>query len=187
MQHHLDGAVLEKNENGNVLQGQQQLSLKLSLQHLAILDGEVLRMRAEVGQGVWVGYAGKEYDPAMDEKTFQSTAWVSLGCGTTCIYADISLDGQDHFHSSYLQPHLPKTASFNLALRCGQGGNMPQIQFNDDGVWHNFVPQGDVSLKEGPRFPFLQLEEGGSVSGLRLDRPKATKSAGKKNCAKVDC
>ena len=34
---------------------------------------------------------------------------------------------------------------------------MPQFQFNEDGQWHDFAPEGGVGLKAGPWFPFLQL------------------------------
>jgi hypothetical protein len=26
---------------------------------------------------------------------------------------------------------------FDVALRCGKDDNVPQIKFNEDGVWHN--------------------------------------------------
>ena len=31
----------------------------------------------------------------------------------------------------------PKAMPFDVALRCGKDNNVPQIQFNEDGVWHN--------------------------------------------------
>ena len=34
--------------------------------------------------------------------------------------------------------------------------NVPQIQFNDDDVWHDFAP-GRVALKAGPWFPHVVL------------------------------
>ena len=34
---------------------------------------------------------------------------------------------------------MPKTVPFDLALRCDRDGNVPQVQFNEDGVLHDFV------------------------------------------------
>ena len=61
--------------------------------------------------------------------------------------------------------------------------NVPQVQFNEDGVWHDFAPdegEGRTALKAGPWFPYLLLHEDDLVSRHRVDRPKATKSAGMK-------
>ena len=58
--------------------------------------------------------------------------------------------------------------------------NVPQIQFNDDDVWHDFAPDR-VALKAGPWFPFLQLEVSAAIrlSDHSVHRPRAVKSAGK--------
>ena len=59
-------------------------------------------------------------------------------------------------------------------------GNLPQIQFNDDSVWHDFAPEGGTALKAGLWFPFLCLNGPDLLSNHRVDRPRATKSAGMK-------
>ena len=38
------------------------------------------------------------------------------------------------------------TTPYELSLRCEVGSNVPQIQFNDDGTWHDFAP---VAMKQG--------------------------------------
>jgi hypothetical protein len=73
-----------------------------------------------------------------------------------------------------------------VALRISKDGNLPQLQFNDDSVWHDFAPEGGAALKAGPWFPFLQLEGGGLLRDHRVDRPRATKSAGMKCKAASD-
>ena len=67
-----------------------------------------------------------------------------------------------------------------MALRITKDGNLPQIQFNDDSVWHDFTPEGGAALKAGPWFPYLYLGGGDILSDHRVDRPRATKSAGMK-------
>ena len=67
-----------------------------------------------------------------------------------------------------------------MALRISKDGNLPQIQFNDDSVWHDFAPEGEAALKAGPWFPYLFLSGGDLLSDHRVDRPRATKSAGMK-------
>jgi hypothetical protein len=49
--------------------------------------------------------------------------------------------------------HIPKTLPFDLALRIGKDGNMPQLRFNEDGEWHDFAPEGGTGLKARPWFP----------------------------------
>ena len=57
--------------------------------------------------------------------------------------------------------------------------NVPQIQFNDDDVWHDFAPDR-AALKAGPWFPFLQLYNAADrLSDHSVHRPRAVKSAGK--------
>ena len=60
---------------------------------------------------------------------------------------------------------------------------MPQLRFNEDGQWHDFAPEGGTGLKAGPWFPYLELYPGACLSDHRVDRPRATKSAGKINKA----
>ena len=57
-------------------------------------------------------------------------------------------------------------------------GNLPQIQFNDDSVWHDFAPDR-AAVKAGPWFPFLQLYGDVRLSDHCVHRPRPTKSAGK--------
>ena len=112
-------------------------------------------MRLEVGGHAFVGFASEQYNAEKHNETYESTAWVRLYNGTTVIYSDISEDGQDHSHDYHLHPHIPE-APFDLAVRCEAVSNVPQIQFNDDGVWHDFAPDR-AALKAGPWFPFLML------------------------------
>jgi hypothetical protein len=73
---------------------------------------------------------------------------VDLVDGTTFIRPDISLDGQQHSHLGHLRHHIPE-APFDLAVRCEAVSNVPQIQFNDDGVWHDFALDR-AALDAGP-------------------------------------
>ena len=59
--------------------------------------------------------------------------------GATYIFPGISPDGEWHEHDSRLRPHIPE-APFDMAVRCEAVSNVPQIQLNDDGVWHDFAP-----------------------------------------------
>ena len=77
------------------------------------------------------------------------SAWVWLDSGTTRIGSDISQDGEDRFHPGHLEDRIPKTLPFDLALRIDKDGNVPQIQFNDDSVWHDFAPDR-AAMKTGP-------------------------------------
>ena len=88
----------------------------------------------------------------------KNTAWVGLGDGTTVIGSGISLDGR-HGHPNHLFHLIPKTKPYDLAMRCDTDGNVPQIQFNNDGVWHDFAPGGRTALKAGPWFPYLKLNK----------------------------
>ena len=100
--------------------------------------------------------------------------------GSTVIRTGISLDGEDHYHDCHLEDHIPETKPYDVALRITKDGNLPQIQFNDDSVWHDFAPEGGTALKAGPWFPFLELNGDDLLSDHRVDRPRATKSAGMK-------
>ena len=107
-------------------------------------------MRVEVRGSAWVGFASEQYNAEKHGETADSTALVSLGNGTTVIGTDISEDGQRHYHHVHLRPHIPE-APFDLAVRCEAVSNVPQIQFNDDDVWHDFAP-GRVALQPRPWF-----------------------------------
>ena len=144
---------------------------------------DVVRMKVEEGGDAYVGFAGQHYDPKKDGETNKSTTWASTGGGTTHIRQNISQDGEQHYHDEYLQDHIPETKPYDVSLRCHGDGNVPQIQFNDDGVWHDFAPEGSAGLKAGPWFLYLRLHEGDRVSDLRVDRPRPTKSAGKTKSA----
>jgi hypothetical protein len=103
---------------------------------------------------------------------------VGLCDGSTIICTEISEDGQHHYHQGHLRPHIPE-APFDLAVRCEAVSNVPQIQFNDDDVWHDFAP-GRAALKAGPWFPYLQLWNAAvRLSDHSVHRPRAVKSAGK--------
>jgi hypothetical protein len=133
-------------------------------------------MRVTEGGSAIVGFAGEGLDVERWREMMSCTAGVALSDGSTVIETDISLDGQ--YHNQY-GPLLPKTKPYDLALRCDTDGHVPQIQFNQDGVWHDFAPEGRTGLKAGPWFPFMMLEEGDRLSDHRVDRLKPTKSAGK--------
>ena len=141
----------------------------------ALLAKDVWRMRVEVGGDARVGFATEQYNVEKHGETGKSTAWVKLNTGMTCIRPDISHDGQPHYHDGHLGPYIPE-APFDLAVRCEAVSNVPQIQFNDDDVWH----RTGVALKAGPWFPFLQLCSADvRLSDHSVYRPRAVKSAGK--------
>jgi hypothetical protein len=120
--------------------------------HSRVLQAkDVWKMRVEVGGDARVGFASEQFNAEKHNETHKSTAWVALDNGSTCIGTDISEDGQQHYHDDHLGPHIPE-APFDLAVRCEAVSNVPQIQFNDDDVWHDFVP-GRAALKVGPWFP----------------------------------
>ena len=72
-------------------------------------------MRVEVGGRARVGFATEQYNAEKPGETGKSVAWVALGCGTTAIFPDISQDGQRHYYSDHLGPHIPE-APFDLAM-----------------------------------------------------------------------
>ena len=110
---------------------------------------------------------------------------------TTVINPVISRDGEQHgghlkdyipktkrAWDNHLKDYIPKTVPYDLALRINKDGNVPQIQFNEDGEWHDFAPD-KAALKAGPWFPFLQLNSAATrLSDHSVHRPKPTKSAG---------
>ena len=111
------------------------------------------------GEGAWVGFAGEQYDTLRHWETNKGTAWVYLFNGSTDLGPGLSLDGEQHYHDDHLVRYIPKNTSYDLSLRVDPDGHVPQIQFNDDDVWHDFVPDR-VALKAGPWFPFLRLSKG---------------------------
>jgi hypothetical protein len=112
-------------------------------------------------------------------ETNKSIAGVNLSGGTTGINSDISRDGEQHLHLNHLKDYIPKTRPYDVALRITKDGNVPQIQFNDDAVWHDFAPDR-AAVKAGPWFPYLELcGANDRLSDHCVHRPKPTKSAGK--------
>ena len=139
---------------------------------------DVLRTQVVEGGGAWVGFATESYDVEKHGETIKSTAGVSLSTGTTVIDSDISSDGEFHYHPDHLKGYIPKTLPYDVALRINKDGNVPQIQFNDDSVWHDFAPDR-AAVKAGLCFPFLQLDGNTRLGDHCVHRPKPTKSAGK--------
>ena len=136
----LDGAGWAKSEDGEAVEGRLQLSegAEACFKHnQALRPGDVWRMKVEGGEGACPGFAGEAYDPARNDATYNSTACVYLIDGTTCICPGLSLDEEDHFHDGHLGPHVPSSSPFEVALRVDHDGNVPQVQFNEDGVWHD--------------------------------------------------
>ena len=141
-------------------------------------------------QNAIAGFAGEAYDPTRDDETYNSAAYVYLDDGTTYIFPGLSLDEERHYHDDYLGPHVPSSPPYEVALRVDHDCNVPQVQFNEDGVWHDFAPdegEGRTALKAGPWFPYLFLRGGDLVSDHRVGRSKATKSAGMKCKAPAEC
>ena len=173
------------NEGGEIIEGRPQGKGNGYgfFKHTRSLQAkDVWRMRVEVGGLAFVGFATGHFNAEKHGETCKSTAGVDLDDGTTRIYPDISEDGQEHYHYGHLRPHIPE-APFDLAVRCEAVSNVPQIQINDDDVWHDFAP-GRAALKAGPWFPFLQLADATvRLSDHSVHRPRAVKSAGKINKA----
>ena len=168
------------NEGGEITDGRPQSKGGYApFKHTrTLLVKDVLRMRVEVGGYAIVGFATEKYNAEKNGETHTSTAGVWLDDGTTFIFPDISQDGQQHYHDDHLGPHIPE-APFDLAVRCEAVSNVPQIQFNDDDVWHDFAP-GRAALQAGPWFPYLQLNGAAPrLSDHSVHRPRAVKSAGK--------
>jgi hypothetical protein len=137
----------------------------------ALSAGDVWKMRVEEGDrdALWVGFCGELFEPAMLSETFQCTAMVGLGHGSTAIYSGLSLDGQKHTCKFHLKPYLVTTTPFDIALRCNPDSNMPQIQFNGD-IWRDFAPEGGVALKAGPLFPLMALGKTDRVSSFCIEK-----------------
>ena len=175
----LDTAGWAHNGSGEIVNGQtRSRGNDAFFKHAQELQGgDVWRMRVEGGSAA-IGFATEQYNVENDEDTYNGTAWVVLGNGTTVILSDISQDGEKHSRLGHLEDHIPKTKPYDVAVRITKDGNLPQIQFNDDSVWHDFAP-GRVALKAGPWFPYLFMDGTDLLSDHRVDRPKPTKSAGK--------
>jgi hypothetical protein len=144
--------------------------------------GDILSMYVEEGHAGYVGFAGQSYNPKRAAETCTDTARLRLGRGTAGIFKDLSADNREKWSVSHLASHIPKTAPYDLALRCEAVSNVPQIQFNDDDVWHDFAPDR-AALKAGPWFPLVGMDAYVHLSDHRVHRPRPTKSAGKINKA----
>jgi hypothetical protein len=176
----LEPAGWSHNEGGEITEGRPQSKGGYAVfRHTRALQAkDVWRMRVEVGGHAYVGFATEQFNVEKHGETYESVAWVYLGNGSTRIRPAISEDGQEHYHQDQLRPHIPE-APFDLALRCEAVSNVPQIQFNDDDVWHDFAPDR-VALKAGPWFPCLALYGAAiRLSDHSVHRPRAVKSAGK--------
>ena len=180
-------AVWQRSPDGTLLNGQPQGRGRLAFfkNSQAVDAGDIVRMRFIEGarrttlvSSATVGFASEMLDVERFGEHCDSTASVHLATGTTRINKTISTDGQQHVHLNQLRPHIPTTAHYEIALRVHPDGNAPQIQINEDGEWHD-LSLNRSSLKAGPWFVCLQLDVGDRVSNFRVDRPKATKSAGK--------
>jgi hypothetical protein len=167
-------------EGGEIAEGKPQSKGGFArFRHSRELQAQdVLRTKVVQGGGAYVGFAAESFDVEKHVETVKSTARVYLSNGTTRIGSDISRDGEQHFHHDHLKDYIPKTLPYDVALRISKDGNVPQIQFNDDAVWHDFAPDR-AALKAGPWFPFLQLSAHDRLSDHCVHRPKPTKSAGK--------
>jgi hypothetical protein len=179
----LDPSLWQFGDNGEMPGGHPQSKGELDayFKHSQSLDPEVVwRMQVTEGGDAIVGIAAEGYDAERADETETSTAGVNLGDGDTVIYSDISEDGQDHYHEGLLKDYIPETKPYDVALRISKDGNVPQIQFNNDNVWHDFAPDR-VALKAGPWFPFLGLDPGDRLTDLRIDRPRANNGAGMKH------
>jgi hypothetical protein len=104
---------------------------------------------------------------------------VDLSNGMTVIYSDISEDGETHGHSCLLKDSIPKTLPYDLALRINKDGNMPQLRFNEDGVWQDFV-SGRRDWTEGRAVVCLPA----AVPWCPPERPPCEPSQANKECWK---
>ena len=160
--------------NGEIAEGKPQSKGNYApFKHSQELQAQdVLRTRVE-GRGAFVGFATESYDVEKHEETMASIAVVALYDGSTVIRSGISLDGEEHLHQRHVKDYIPKTLPYDVALRINKDGNVPQIQFNDDGVWHDFAPDR-VGLDAGPWFRYLELYDDARLSDHCVHRPKPT-------------
>ena len=183
----LDKAGWQKSPMGETVDGEQQcVGGAAYFKHSQTLaSGSVWRTRVSHAHGgdVTIGFAGETLDVKNYVKTFRDSAYVHLGSGTTFIRRLLSEDGRLHCHQTHLQHEIPKTTPYEVALRCEPGSNVPQIQFNDDGTWHDFAPvakQGSLKLGHrtcqagaglaraglvpGAWYPYLMLNQSARLS-----------------------
>jgi hypothetical protein len=142
----------------------------------ALQSGDIWTMRVDVLAGAIIGFTEESYDVNRPTGAFESAIKVSLGDGTTAIGSGLSVDGKYHVLSRHLYSHLPKTAPFNVAVRCNGMNHSPAIMFSgDDGMWSDwldFVPPEKMSPAEARLFfPHLQLFDGERLTNHRVDNP----------------
>ena len=159
------------NAEGEIVNGQLRSTGGVAcFKHSLELRAEdVWGMRVERGLAI-VGIAAEELNVDSYGETWSSTAYVELANGTTFTRFDISEDGRHHYYESLLKDYIPKTLPYDVALRITKDGSSPQIQFNDDAVWHDFVPEGGAALKAGPWYPYLMAFPGECLSDHRVNR-----------------
>ena len=87
--------------------------------------------------------------------------------------------------------HIPKITPYQLAVRIQEdvnGTNMPQVQFGDNGVWHDFAhpvidrwtrsTYGDMdALSSGPFFPYLKLTGSSRLANHSVSQMSAPPSS----------
>jgi hypothetical protein len=178
----LDTAGWAHNGSGEIVNGQTRSpkgDFAFFVHSQELQAGDVWRMRVE-GGCAWVALATEQYNVEKHVETYKSTASLYLGNGMTRIYSDISQDGERHHHPGHLKDHIPDTKPYDVALRITKDGSLPQIQFNDDSVWHDFAPEGGTALKAGPWFPYLMLTPGDHLTDLHVHR--SDPCAGTRSC-----
>ena len=122
--------------------------------------------------GVTVGFTNQHFDVNSAADTDQSCAWFDLDDGTTSIYSEISEDGNSNYHPGHLKKDIPTTVNA-LALRVNN--NMPQIQFNNVGKWHDF----GNSLITTEWYPSMVRKRAKYLTKHRVDLQRPPKSASK--------
>ena len=150
----------------------------------AIVAGDVWSMR--VTGGAWLGFATEEYDVRdRTGATFHYSTFASMGeyPGSTIIGRGISEDGNNHSYGERLLPYIPNRHPYDISLRITKDGNIPQIQFNNDDVWHDFAAEGEVGLNAGPWYPFMRKGHDIVIINHDIRRPKPIKSANQKERA----
>jgi len=195
-----DGEFEEEEHDDDDTGWQREWDPRSRLYHMnckhsrALQPGEVWRMTVVEGGSSTVGLSGEAYDVKRPPRGGDAhQAWMSLDCGTTHIDSDMSQDGETHDAYEHLQRDIPSNTfdedgdvvwgdeepePFLLALRVDRGSNMPQVQFNDDGMWHSFSTGGPgAALKgAGPWYPYLRLYKRASLNDHSVTCPKPSRS-----------
>ena len=131
-------------------------------------------IRVEIGEGSAIGFATTMYDPANHYGTYEHlVAQVFLDTGST--------DGHGFYHQNQLKKHFPVGLEpYNMSIRINVYG-MPQAMFND-GVWHDFLPEGSSVDTSTTWVPCVQIQCRSSLSEHHLIHPqtKPTKTPNKR-------